>query len=82
MELGNLIQKDVHVFVQNIYAIILKMFNLKNVNEIIAAVNLIFWRLRLSVLHKISQKNTFNFEGEAKWVLFSLKNLQNVLFKK
>lgn len=42
MELGNLIQKDVHVFVQNIYAIILKMFNLKNVNEIIAAVNLIF----------------------------------------
>lgn len=51
-------------------------------NEIIVAVNLIFLRLKLSFLQNINQKNTFNFEGGAKGVLFSSKDLQNVLLKK
>lgn len=42
MEHENLIQKDDYVFTLNICVIILKMFDLENVNEIIVAVNLIF----------------------------------------
>lgn len=41
-----------------------------------------FLRLKLSVLQNINQKNTLNFEGGTEGMLFSLKNLQNVLFKK